>query len=350
MFKKIFCVCFCFLLFIAFPSHAAEQIRLGIMPFASRTSEISSSQASQVTSSITRNLNASPKISIIERERLRVIAREIGLDVNTTNQDSAMKIGELAGCQYILLGSITQLTQRYLSSKQSYQFLLDTYYGNTNENQESTATLEARVIDVATGRVVLSFSQSGSATISDVRKATIFSASGKYSKNELALRALEAASSRLGDKVREAIAGEFPMIISIAKNNIRINRGNTSGVNVGAFYKVYQDGEEIFDWNGKSLGKRSVNLALLRVVNVNSEFSTVEIINKDNQPNSKRAQPKKTGKATEAKKQKTSKSKKTENVVNITPALIREGDKIEAISFAEAEKLKIASQRIGDDK
>ena len=322
------------------------------MPFASRTSEISSSQAAQVTSAITRNLNASPKISIIERERLRVIAREIGLDVNTTNQDSAMKIGELAGCQYILLGSITQLTQRYLSSKQSHQFLLDTYYGDTNESQESTASLEARVIDVATGRVVLSFSQSGSATISDIRKETIFSASGKHSKNELAVRALEAASSRLGDKVREAIAGEFPMIISISKNNIRINRGSTSGVNVGAFYKVYQDGEELFDFNGKSLGKKVVNLALLRVTNVNNEFSTAEIINKDNtsQQNAKKAQPKKTDKTAKSKSKKTSKSKKEENVVSTTPVLIREGDKIEAISFAEAEKLKLASQRIGEDK
>ena len=316
------------------------------MPFASRSSEISSSQAAQVTSLLTRILNASPKISIIERERLRVVARENGFDVATTNKDAAMKIGELAGCQYILLGSITQITQRYLSSSQSYQFLLDTYYGDTNESQEATATLEARVIEVATGRVVLSFSQSGSATISDIKKS-VFSATGKHSKNELAARALEAASSRLGDEIREVLVGESAIIISINKNNIRINRGSTSGVNVGAFYKVYQDGEELFDLNGNSLGKRVINLAIVRVKDVNSDFSSVEVLNKDEKISSKKEAKKS---KTPGKSKKSKKAKDESITINPSIQLIREGDKIEAISFTEAEKLKLASQRIGEDK
>ena len=319
------------------------------MPFTSRSSEISSSQAAQVTSLLTRILNASPKISIIERERLRVVARENGFDAATTNKDAAMKIGELAGCQYILLGSITQITQRYLSSSQSYQFLLDTYYGDTNESQEATATLEARVIEVATGRVVLSFSQSGSATISDIKKS-VFSTTGKHSKNELSARALEAASSRLGDEIREVLAGESAMVISINKNNIRINRGSASGVNIGAFYKVYQDGEELFDLNGNSLGKRVINLAIVRVKDVNSDFSSVEVLNKDGKISAKKETKKSQKSQTPGKSKKGKKANDESITINPSAKLIREGDKVEAISFSEAEKLKLASQRTGEDK
>ena len=129
------------------------------------------------------------------------------------------------------------------------------------------------------------------------------------------------------------LANEYPMIISVSKNNIRINRGSTSSVNVGALYKVYQEGEELFDLNGQSLGKRIINLAILRVVNVSSEFSTVEVL--DNRP-----VPTKTA------NKKSSKQKKTTNNNDVrVPSLIREGDKIEAISLSEAENLKLATQR-----
>ena len=352
MMKKKIAICLSLgiFLFSTVQANAAEQIRLGIMPFVSKTDEVTEKQAVYITDIITRTLQASPSIAVIERERLRVLAMEKGFNVSSVKNDSVMKLGQLTGCQYILLGSVTQLTTRYRASGKSSSYfvngrLMASYFDTKEQSQEGIATLEARLIDVNTGRVILSFFKSGSAFLSDNKK---------YSKNEFALQSVRAASSRLADEVREVLANEYAMILSISKDNVRINRGNLSGVNVGALYKVYQDGEELFDLNGKSLGKRIVNLALLHVTNVHDEFSTAEIVTKDNdskQDTKKTATKKSDKKATKSKSKKTSKSKKEEDThINTPPLLIREGDKIEAISFTEAEKLKLASQRIGEDK
>lgn len=310
----------------------AEQIRIGVMPFLSRTEAVSERQAAFISDIITRNFQASPSIAVIERERLRVIAIEQGLNVSSGSDEAAAKLGQTAGCKYILLGSITQLRQRYISSTKLSWFL-GVDKGDTNESQEASAALEARLLDVATGKVILSFSQSGTAIISDTVKP--YTTGRNYSHDDLTMRAVEAACSRLADKVREAAVNEYAEIISINKNNIRINRGSTSGVNIGALYKVYQEGGELFDLDGKSLGKRIINLALLKVINVSGEFSTVEILNRDQDKQD-------TKKSASKKKAKVTKSKE---VIN-TPVLIHEGDKIEAVSFSEAENLKLASQRL----
>ncbi|MBQ9526564.1 MAG: hypothetical protein IJR68_03045 [Fretibacterium sp.] len=331
--KSLLCPCLFFLLTLEAAAFAQPQVSLGIMPFLSRTREIGTNQAAQITDIITRILHVSRSISVIERERLRVIAMEHGLNTGSVNQDSAVKIGQLAGCKYILLGSITQLTQRYLSARNTSLFS----FGDERALQESTATLEARLIDVTTGRVALSFSQSGSALISsdDEKKSR--------SGSDLAMQAIEAASSRLSDEVREVLADEHAMIISVNKKNIRINRGSMSGVNVGALYKVYEEGEEVFDLNGASLGKRSINRAIVRVTDVSSEFSTVEVL-EEQVSASKKLEDKKAKKETTADKTKktgrASKGKSRGRDSGPSP-IVREGDRIEAISFSEAEKLKL---------
>ena len=302
-----------------------KQVSLGIMPFVSRTSEINANQASHVTDAITQILNASPLISIVERERLRVIAAESNL--NLGNNDNALKLGKLVGCKYILLGAITQLTQRYLNNIKYSQFFFDKDYVGESEMQESTAQIEARLIEVETGRAVLTFSQEGSAVIAEEIKD--FKRS-QHSKNELYSRAVLAAASRLGDKIRDVLVKESAMIISVNKNNIRINRGSLNGVSPGMFYKIYSEGAEIFDLNGKLLGRKTKNIAVARAVNVNNEFSNIEILSL--------AKPDK--KVKKSKKKKTKDNAEEQQVV----IQVHEGDKIEAVTRTEAhnilEKLK----------
>lgn len=340
MIKKILFFSFCLCFLVSVSANAAEKIRLGVMPFLIRTSTLTGDYSMTVSDMVVKMLQVSPSISVIERERLRVIAMEQGLKVNADNNDSIIKLGQVAGCQYMLLGSIVEVAHKHSSTK----FFSNTYYdyptnNAEDDNHEYRATLEARVVEVLTGRIVLSFSKSGSA----IKLAK----QNNYGEPTY-LRALETASSRLVDDVRKVLANEYAMIISVNKNNIRINRGRASGVNVGSLYKVYQEGEEIFDLNGKYLGKREINLALLRVVSVQNEFAVTEIVNNDVD---KQQNIKKTDKKS-AKTKRKSKKRDTEEKELQTekPILIREGDKIEAISFAEAEKLKLSDKRIGEEK
>ena len=124
--KKIILYVLVYVVFSCSAVFAAEQVRVGIIPFASRTEEISESQAASVTDMITGFLHASPSIAIIERERLRVAAMEQGF--SASNNDSVAKLGQILGCKYILLGAVTQLTQRYLSTTKYTSFLFDKIY------------------------------------------------------------------------------------------------------------------------------------------------------------------------------------------------------------------------------
>ena len=301
----------------ALNSEAWGQIQLGVLPFVSRSNEVSAMQASQVTEMIIRNLHSSPSILITERERLKAVAAEQGFNFSSGNfnQDMAVRIGSIIGCQYILFGAVTQITERYVTKS----VLLA-----AKSTKETIATIEARIIDVATRRVVLSVSKSGS--FLEILKER------SHSSNTRRI-AMEMAASRVCDEIRGVLVNEYPAIISINKNQIRINRGRNSGVNIGMLYKVYQEGEELLDFNGQSLGKRHTNLAILRVANVNGEFSTVEVLDNGQVP---------------TKSEKSSKPKKTKknNDARGVLSLIREGDKIEAISLSEAEKLKLDNQRI----
>lgn len=311
----------CLFMILALFSEACGQIRIAVLPFVSRSSEVSSWQASQVTEMIMSGLHSSPSILLTERERLRTVMSEQGFNFvsGVFDQNTAVKIGNMIGCQYILFGSVMQVTEKYLT---------DSTFLSGRATKETAAVIEARIIDIATRRIVLSASETGSFT--EILKERIQSSNHRKA-------ALEIAASRLCDRIRAVLANEYPAIISVSKNKIRINRGKNSGVNIGALYRVYQEGRELFDFNGQSLGKRIINLAILRVINVNGEFSTVEILNNNGQVLQKNEN------------KRSSRPKKTNN--NETHVqLIREGDKIEVISLSEALKLNLATQRIRENE
>ena len=170
---------------------------------------------------VTEAIYISQKISVVERERLMTVIEAQGLGVS---ENSAVKIGQLAGCNYILVGSATHFSNRRMGkTKSSGLFSLSYKY---EKSAEINAVLEARLIDVATGAVVLSFTCSGSAA-------------GETYSEELERHALSAAASCVADKVRGFLAGEYPMIVYAENNTVRINRGAMSGVSAGTLYRVY---------------------------------------------------------------------------------------------------------------
>ena len=308
----------CLFLISALFSEAHGQIRIAVLPFVSRSSEVSATQASQVTEMVMRGLHSSPSILLTERERLRTVMSEQGFNFlsGVFEQNTAAKIGSIIGCQYILFGSVMQVTEKYLT---------DSVFMSGRATKETVAIIEARIIDVATRRIVLSASETGGFT--EILKERVQSSNHRKA-------ALEIASSRLCDRVRAVLADEYPAIISVSKNKIRINRGKNSGVNIGTLYRVYQEYEIPYEINGSSPGKHTINLAVIRVTDVQGGFSTAEVV----KPDTKNKTPSK------SKVGKKKNAGKAEN--NTALKLIREGDKVEIISFSEAEEIYLSSKRI----
>lgn len=310
----------CLFLIPALFSEACGQIRLAVLPFVSRSSEVSSWQASQVTEMIMRGLHSSPSILLTERERLRTVLAEQGFNLlsGAFDQNTAVKIGKIIGCQYILFGSVMQVAEKYLT---------DSFLLSGRATKETAAVIEARIIDVATRRIVLSMSETGS--YMEILQERVQSSNHRKA-------ALEIAASRLCDRVRALLADEYPAIISVRKNKIRINRGKNSGVNAGTLYRVYQEYEIPYEINGRSPGKHTISLAVIRVTDVQGGFSTAEVI----KPDTKSKTP---GKRKAGKNKRAGRESNTD-----LPALelIREGDKVEIISSSEAERIILSSKRI----
>ena len=126
--------------------------RLGIMRFDSKTYDVPDKLAASISDIFGRFLYKSKGLMRVERERLDDVANELKLGMYALLDDeTAAKIGKLAGCEYILMGSITELA-RAASGAAVPIFGLPISVGTAK--QKVKATLDVRVVKVETGEVV----------------------------------------------------------------------------------------------------------------------------------------------------------------------------------------------------
>ncbi len=264
-------LCLALALNFAVSAGAEEQgvIRLGVMKFLARAQGVSDQQAEAVGDIFARMLTNSRYISVLERDRLDEIANEQKLgSVGAVDAASAVTIGKIAGCQYMLLGSVTNLSKKGES--------MNLWLWGTKSEQAS-ATIDVRVVNVETSEVILSLSETGTAAQSGKN----FNFYG-MTKDEAELIGMEAgainaATCRLGFKVREVLTGEYAQVLDSDGKDITLNVGATSGIINGSLYRIYTDGAEIRDTSGKSLGRKVNNIAVVKVVDAQNDFSIANI-------------------------------------------------------------------------
>ena len=211
------------------PSEAV--IRLGVPKFQSESGTFQSGQLDIITDNFINTLAGSKSIAIIERSRFDMIAREQKLNLSgLVDTAYAVKIGKLAGCQYMIAGSVYQ---------------------------KEAVNIVVRVVDVNTGEINFSMSENSS------------------SSN---ISSLISAASLLGNRVREEIAGEYAYVSEVKGRSIHISRGSKDGVHRGDLYRVYADGAEVLDAEGKSLGHDVIDIAIVRIKDARPNFSIAEIV------------------------------------------------------------------------
>lgn len=258
---KVLLVLFC-CLFVT-NAEAAEKIRVGVLKFESKADGVSDRQAEIITDLFTRELAHSKTIAVYEREQLEHIGKEqkLGMsgliDINT-----AVEVGRLAGLQYILLGSVTELSQKVSGGAIS---VIGT------ATREAMATINVRVIDVTTSEVVLALSETGSS--SNTTSALVLGSNAAFVEGELGgveARAIADAVSRLGHSMRAATTGETSHVIALTGDGYVLDVSAKDG----ALYLVYVDGKSILDMEGKPIAKEKIPLAVLKVRDAGQGHST----------------------------------------------------------------------------
>jgi curli biogenesis system outer membrane secretion channel CsgG/TolA-binding protein len=256
------------------PALAADVIRVGVMEFVSKAAGVSNQEADAIRDVFTRYLANSKTVAVIERERLlSSVGSEINIGVSgLIDADTAIQIGRMVGCQYMLFGSVTEL-----SEKASAGVIPIGGFGISVGSREATAVIDMRVVDVTTGETVLSLSENGSSSDSAAGIATQWGGFAETAFGGIKGRAIEDAIARLGNKILEELGGEYDHVLSVSGNTVRISGGQKAGVKKGDLFMVYVEGPEITDIDGTPLGKDRIPIAVIKVASAQSGFSDCEV-------------------------------------------------------------------------
>ena len=262
----------CVMSFRAEAAISNQPVRLGVVKFLSRTAEISEEQAAIIGDVFARMLTSSRTITVIERSELDAVASEHRLSTaGRLTDETALQVGKIAGCQYMLFGAVTNYHKESSS--------VDLWMFGTQKNF-ATATIDVRVVNVETTEVMLSLSETGAAS----QKGTKFNFYGmtndKVDLTGIETGAITNAASRLSYRVREALTGEYAQVLKISGGEVTINIGSSGGAQVGGLFRIYVEGEEIRDVDGRLLGQEMKDIAVVKIVAVQQEFSTANLADK----------------------------------------------------------------------
>lgn len=137
---------------------------IALLEFTNKASvsyDISLEDASMVSDYMLEELLDSGRFNVMEREQLKGILDEHNLNLTgIVDPNTAVKIGQLTGVQYLVYGSITGLS----SKENGFHYDTPKVGGVGNIQYIVTANMTARIIDLETGRIVLAARGIGSST------------------------------------------------------------------------------------------------------------------------------------------------------------------------------------------
>ena len=311
---------FAFLLVVAFmsaiawadenESETADKIIIGVMPFVREKKEPGHFLGIEFNikenpddieawnilarEGFVQALVRSRRIATLKLSLVDEIITELGADESKfTDIDTALEIGQRLGARYMVLGKIMVLSSRTEARKKG--FFPDAGSGIIL----FTSTLNMRLVDVETGKVVMDLSGYGSAGESQLETPytgdwgnapkwvkilgeTLEDRAAKRAEDEQSGRLRKASvfdgGVELGNRLKEELGGEYLRIRAVkGKNHIEINADSYYGLVEGDIYLVYFDGNERHDDNGVFLGREKIPLAVINIDNINRGYSVAKL-------------------------------------------------------------------------
>lgn len=128
--------------------------------------DFSPTDAGVVTALMIDELVNCERFNVVERQKLKAITDELYLaGTGLMNQGGLAKFGMMSGAQYLVYGSITNL-----STKEGTIEYENNNYGNIANNRHIVnANILVRIMEVETGRIVLSARGEGRSTSTNTR-------------------------------------------------------------------------------------------------------------------------------------------------------------------------------------
>lgn len=180
-------------------------------------------------------LNTSGRLEVVDRRMLESIMDELNLGSSElADPKTALKLGKLFAAKIIVTGTVHYLPGETL--------------------------LSLRLLDTETSRVV------------KVLTRQLESALG-----------LEKELGKINQLILKTVSSQYPLkgyVANVEDNQVMINIGKNQGVVLGTEFHVVKDAKPIV-YKGKVLSGALKKVALLKVIQVEPEFSTAKIISKE---------------------------------------------------------------------
>jgi TolB-like protein len=202
------------------------------------------------------------KFDVVERSRMKDILTEQEFsESGYISPETAVKLGELIGADYFVMGKIEQIKAGVKSKKIPYT--------DTVRNQYvGKMVVNVRIVDSRGGRVVVA------------NKFTVEhkdpNRKGEVTPDDF-LEALKEQTVK--ELVNGIIAGVFPIkVIKLTGDTVYLNRGSGANFEVGTVMAVIEQGEALIDDNGESLGSTEEEVGTVEVTDIQPKFSKAKIL------------------------------------------------------------------------
>ncbi len=273
---------------IAAPALAGGKKRIAVMDFEDKAGGQHSgwhNPGRGMADMLVTALVKSGKYSVIEREKLEKIMKEQQLGASgVVTAQTAAKIGQLLGIQYIVTGSISEFGIK--DSKLGVGNLGGIFgIGGGVGTKTNTAKVacDIRMIDTSTGEILKAEKGEGEESSTGVSIDLSVAPSVDFGKDGFDETVIGKAVRKTIESVSRPLiemAENFPWsarIIKVDGKKIWLNSGKVDEEKTGRTFGIFKKGEDLVDPDtGLSLGSSDTKIGTGKVITVEEKFSIAE--------------------------------------------------------------------------
>lgn len=264
---------------------AMAQPRVAVMDFDNKSQYGGWRLGRGAADILTTELVKIGKYDVMEREQLNAVIKEQNLGAaGRIDPSTAAQIGKIIGVSYIITGAVTEYGQSGVGGGG----------GGVNVGKKGYhATVDIRMVDANTSRIIFADSASESKSTMKVR---VFGFGGGENFNEKrATEVMRAAIKKLvaqlgGLKLSAggaAVAGSGggavdsgakALVADVDGSTITLNKGSAAGIENGKTYEVYRKGKVIKDpASGKVLKVKYKTVGKIKMTTVDDSYSEATV-------------------------------------------------------------------------
>lgn len=235
---------------------SSQRKKIALLPVENNFSTTSAGRklAMKVGQDIEAELVQTRRFAVLSRTDIdKVMGEQRFITSDAVHKSERAKLGNLLGGDVLL--SVT-IEKGYISTKEKVIKLT----GQVKRTTTGELKINAKVISAVTGEV--KFSETYSNTYGD------------------RLGNLDAMSKDIAAKAVKDLTNRIypPLVISVKGNSVVLNVGG-KGVQKGALYTVYSQGESLVDpYTGESLGSVEEEMGTIKLTRVESKFSVGQVV------------------------------------------------------------------------